>query len=179
MSTHSAIGYQNRKDDIHVIYCHYDGYPSHVGRLLVQHWNSMSKCNQLVYNGAIRSFEQNGDVDRFNDEQGYENYESVQEIIDSGFDYCYLFNEDTGRWVCYGRETVSRKVVECDIPGNEPKQFETVLKEFIDQTYTKFQNYGYAAGYMQTVLQEVTKQLPQEAVNELIAQIAAKSEELK
>lgn len=53
MSTRSQIAYRDSDDVIHSAYCHYDGYPSHVGAILLEHYNSIDKVKELVDKGAI------------------------------------------------------------------------------------------------------------------------------
>lgn len=58
MGTRSAIivkvgkGYKG-------IYCHWDGYPSHVGRILHEHYNTQDKANALVALGDLSSLKEN------------------------------------------------------------------------------------------------------------------------
>ncbi|MCD1124846.1 hypothetical protein LPW36_02145 [Jinshanibacter sp. LJY008] len=37
----------------HSVYCHYDGYPEHVGRILFDHYNTQGKAEGLVSYGDI------------------------------------------------------------------------------------------------------------------------------
>ena len=47
MSTRSFIGFDNGIR-LEGNYCHYDGYPSHVGMILVKHHNSYEAMRELV-----------------------------------------------------------------------------------------------------------------------------------
>ena len=53
MATRSLIVV--RKDDgkWHTIYCHYDGYPSHNGRMLLTYYNDQQKADALVALGDL------------------------------------------------------------------------------------------------------------------------------
>ena len=39
MSTNSAIGYMRNDGTVRTIYCHWDGYLSHVGKILIEHYD--------------------------------------------------------------------------------------------------------------------------------------------
>ena len=55
MSTRSTISIQTPEGDIRSIYCHYDGYFSHVGAILQSHYNTEEKVNALIDLGDISS----------------------------------------------------------------------------------------------------------------------------
>lgn len=114
MSTRSFIGFDNGIR-LEGNYCHYDGYPSHVGKILVQHHNSYKAMQDLVKGSQIRNFDHDGTVCRFGDgDPGVEYANSVVEIMNSGYDYAYLFSN--GEWKCFGRVGTDRTVQEVDIP---------------------------------------------------------------
>lgn len=117
MSTRSFIGYNNGL--INGIYCHYDGYPEHVGKILKQYHNSFEAMEALVDGPHIRNFDNDGTVCRFGvGDGGAETYDSVKEALDQGFDYVYLFN---GEWLCYSKRRIggSLQVELCKIPEME------------------------------------------------------------
>ena len=39
------------------IYCHYDGYPSHVGKILKQYYNTEDKVKELIALGSLSSLD--------------------------------------------------------------------------------------------------------------------------
>ena len=53
MSTNSSITIKNTNGSTRSIYCHWDGYPDHVGKLLNEYYNSSEKVNALIDLGAI------------------------------------------------------------------------------------------------------------------------------
>lgn len=53
MSTHSRIACQHPDGSIKSIYCHYDGYPSHNGKLLIEYWNNHEKAEALMSLGNL------------------------------------------------------------------------------------------------------------------------------
>lgn len=52
MSTRSLIAIKSG-DVFKSIYCHYDGYPSGVGKVLNQHYTDVDKINKLIALGSI------------------------------------------------------------------------------------------------------------------------------
>lgn len=55
MSTRSHIGIRNEDGSLDVIYCHYDGYPSYNGALLLHHYKDPDKIRELIALGDISS----------------------------------------------------------------------------------------------------------------------------
>ncbi len=60
MGTRSAIGVMHG-DKAKVVYCHWDGYLDHNGRILLEHYNS-AKANHLVALGGISSLQENIEI---------------------------------------------------------------------------------------------------------------------
>jgi hypothetical protein len=54
MSTHSGI-FEKTKTGYRGIYCHFDGYLSGVGSILLQYYNTPEKVKQLIDLGSISS----------------------------------------------------------------------------------------------------------------------------
>lgn len=55
MSTNSSIAMVMPDGKIKAIYCHWDGYVSHNGRLLKEHYTSVRKIKRLLSFGAMSS----------------------------------------------------------------------------------------------------------------------------
>jgi hypothetical protein len=55
MSTRSRIGILNDDRSVTSIYCHFDGYPSGVGAILVAHYHDTVKVRELISLGDISS----------------------------------------------------------------------------------------------------------------------------
>ena len=53
MSTRSHIGIWNEDGSLDVIYCHWDGYPSYNGALLLHHYQDPEKIRELIALGDI------------------------------------------------------------------------------------------------------------------------------
>lgn len=104
MSTRAFIGMQQSNGKLIGNYCHYDGYPSHVGKQLVAYYSTAEHAIALIGGPQIRCFVE-GEVERFKDSDiGTETFESVNEVLNSGYDYCYLFSKEEQCWKCFGRD---------------------------------------------------------------------------
>lgn len=55
MATRSFIIIANPKGDYTGIYCHWDGYPSGVGKTLIDHYTKPSKVRELIRLGSLSS----------------------------------------------------------------------------------------------------------------------------
>jgi len=53
MATRSYIGIRNLDASVDYIYCHFDGYPSHNGAILTQHYNTYDKVKKLLELGDL------------------------------------------------------------------------------------------------------------------------------
>jgi hypothetical protein len=59
MATRSRIGIENEDGTVSSVYCHWDGYPSHNGDLLVKHYSDRENVEALISLGAISSLRKN------------------------------------------------------------------------------------------------------------------------
>jgi hypothetical protein len=55
MGTRSLIGIENTDGTVNYVYCHWDGYPSHNGRILLEHYRSSALVRSLLALGDISS----------------------------------------------------------------------------------------------------------------------------
>ena len=53
MATRSTIGLLESDGTVGYIYCHFDGYPEHVGRILVKHYRDLEMVNKLLGLGDL------------------------------------------------------------------------------------------------------------------------------
>lgn len=171
MSTRGLVGHYI-DGGIRGIYVHYDSYPEHVGKILVQHHDSLVKCERLVHNGHIRSLDHDGTVALFH-EGDYEEYSEVQEALENGFDYVYMYDDG---WKCFGRKNGVVKQVE--IPGEEPaaepepeQPLDLAISEFIKRSDAKFSTYAHAAGYLTGMLLRVEDEISGRTREELIREL--------
>ena len=59
MATRSRIGIENEDGTVSSVYCHWDGYPSNNGKILVEHYTDREKVKELIALGAISSLKEN------------------------------------------------------------------------------------------------------------------------
>ena len=62
MGTHALIATKQANGDYKVIYCHYDGDPSHTGKILTDSYSSPDLAQQLIDGGDIQGFSREGIV---------------------------------------------------------------------------------------------------------------------
>jgi hypothetical protein len=55
MATRSAIAIENEDGSVTAIYCHWDGYLSNNGRILLEHYSDRNKVQELIKLGDISS----------------------------------------------------------------------------------------------------------------------------
>ena len=112
MSTRSMIGHLNNNGTITGIYCHFDGYLSHVGRILAEHYTDPAKVDALMALGDIFSIGEEigekhdfracpkGQCNAYGRDRGEYNvdartFDTIREFADD-YEYTYLFVD--GAW---------------------------------------------------------------------------------
>ncbi len=55
MGTRSRIGYELPDHTVVSVYCHYDGYVEHNGRVLVEHYTDRDAVKELIDGGSMSS----------------------------------------------------------------------------------------------------------------------------
>ena len=53
MATRSHIAVKNQEGTVDYIYCHWDGYPQYVGKVLTNHYQDMDRVNALMKLGNL------------------------------------------------------------------------------------------------------------------------------
>lgn len=120
MATRSNIGIVNEDGSVTGIYCHWDGYPENVGKLLLNHYNTTGIVYELMDLGDLSSLNKNLYCDDNNhsfenpapgvcvaygrdrgeknvDFKYFNNISKFEKFADrTGADYQYLFNN--GKW---------------------------------------------------------------------------------
>ena len=119
MATRSHIGVRNLDGTIDYIYCHFDGYPAHNGKILTDHYADMDKVNALMKLGDLSILgSEIGERQDFDDRSTHNrdwclaygrdrnepntsvkngNYNDI--ISDTQVDYVYIFDGDY--WECF------------------------------------------------------------------------------
>ena len=143
MSTRSNIGYINDEGIIRAAYCHFDGYVSHNGRILLEHYTDAAKVKELVELGDMsflapkvhptpgsgHSFDNNeNDVtifygrDRGEDDVDAKNYQTIAHWVNRPhiwIEYFYLFMPEVSTWMVYSIDDKRWKKVTEDLIKQE------------------------------------------------------------
>ena len=94
MSTRSSIAIKTA-DGIKSIYCHWDGYVDHNGRILKEHYQSPAKIAELIALGDLSSLRQEiGEVQNFDKDGGPEPELGLTD------DWCMAYGRDRGETGC-------------------------------------------------------------------------------
>jgi hypothetical protein len=115
MATRSRIGIKTG-DTVRHIYCHFDGYPEHNGKILLNHYTTPEKVNELIDGGNLSVLAENINTDlphswakpvdgvcvyygRDRGETGQQSKKCYPiEYRDSYVDHLYLFDTDNNKW---------------------------------------------------------------------------------
>ena len=112
MGTKSSIGCMLPNGKIAYVECRFDGYLSHVGRMLLKHYNDLDKALELLLDGDIVSLREDLEHTERESSLGYDNLEDCVEcdvkeadwigdyLLKGEGEYKYLF--DKGRWYVVG-----------------------------------------------------------------------------
>jgi hypothetical protein len=123
MATRSHIGKQLPNGQIKYIYCHFDGYPEHNGKILKEHYIDESKVDQLLELGDLsvlgEEIREKQDFDNrssqnpkwclaYGRDRGESDVEARTSLLRQFMDQEYNYVFADGKWKCYmgGREIV-------------------------------------------------------------------------
>ena len=115
MSTRSTISLKT-KDGYRSIYCHFDGFPDHNGNLLLEHYDTQEKVEELIALGSLSSLNKHpkpaeGDKHSYchpakgvtvayardrGERLVIHECKTIVELVDAFEDYNYIFND--GQW---------------------------------------------------------------------------------
>jgi hypothetical protein len=139
MATRSNIGIVNDDGSVTGIYCHWDGYPEHNGKLLLKHYTDSERINGLMSLGSLSILAENlysTDIHTFNnpqegvcvafgrdrgeknaDSKSFTNISEFEKFMDrTTADYQYLFNN--GKWQYRNYDStwneLTARVCKCD-----------------------------------------------------------------
>jgi hypothetical protein len=109
MSTRSTIAVQNENGSVSVVYCHFDGYLSGVGRTLAEHYTDREQVQSLLAWGDISALDQ--DIgrsvfyrrDRGESDTEARTFNTFEEYVAAGqwHEYNYFFSN--GAWYVRSR----------------------------------------------------------------------------
>lgn len=85
MATRSAIAVKNLDGTVTSVYCHSDGYPSHNGALLLNHYNDLEKAQNIVALGGVSFLDENiAPINEFdNPRYGWRSSDKVKHSFDT------------------------------------------------------------------------------------------------
>ena len=110
MATRSFIGKINKDSSITAVYCHFDGYPEHNGKILTENYVTENQVDSLLAGGDMSSLSPALNECAFYKGRGEDQTESrtypTFELFfragrNSWTEYFYVFNYDF--WSCYDR----------------------------------------------------------------------------
>ncbi len=136
MSTRSMIGICDTQGKVRAIYCHYDGYPSYNGRILIEHYNTQDRVEKLIALGNISSLAEKLEPDpkkphnsrnhqkdvvfAYARDDGSDlevsEFDSVRKFLmetseNVWIEWCYLFDTNIGQWyVAHMNFTANSKI---------------------------------------------------------------------
>jgi len=105
MSTRSNIGILNQDGSVEFVYCHFDGYPSHNGKLLLENYKNFDQVSKLIELGDLSQL---GDTrescvayhrDRGEILRKPMLLRTTHEVLGNMEEYLYLFDVANERWV--------------------------------------------------------------------------------
>ena len=100
MATRSTIGILNTDGSVTAVYCHWDGYPEHNGKILIENYTTEEKVRELIGLGSISSLGA-----KIGEQHPFSKFELKQEAPD--FDELmalYAKSETEGWTTFYGRD---------------------------------------------------------------------------
>ncbi len=101
MSTRSNIGVKLKDGSVKMVYCHFDGYPSGVGKVLLDNFKNFDEVEDFIAQGDMSSL--HGKIGEFYTARGDslsppKHYVRVQDAIFAMQEYMYLFDEEEKKW---------------------------------------------------------------------------------
>lgn len=127
MSTRCLIGIQNKDESVELVYCHHDGYPEGVGKILLDHYSTDEDARSIIAGGDLSSLAERlgpaeGEKHSFDNptdgvcvyyhrDRGEKwedvkprKFESLKDAIayfyDSWCEYFYIIRPHYGEWEC-------------------------------------------------------------------------------
>ena len=111
MATRSLIGIKLEDNIVKTIYCHWDGYPAHAGKLLVDNYSTPATITELMELGDLSSLAESPDQCKAYHRDRNESWGLVEPrdvntselgavANDYGVDYVYIYNDEY-EWECH------------------------------------------------------------------------------
>ena len=112
MSTRSMIAIQDADGVCYTVYCHFDGYVSHMGKMLTTYFNDDESVAELINNGELRSIDVSAEdenvivCEHFEEDFEKRNIEYYDTEVDmlnafqnSDREYLYLWDDVAEMWL--------------------------------------------------------------------------------
>ena len=110
MSTRSMIAVQDADGACYAVYCHFDGYVSHMGKMLTTYFNSDEKAADLVNEGELRAIDVSAEnevvLEHFEEDfekREIEYYDTVVDMLNafqnSDREYLYIWDDVIETWL--------------------------------------------------------------------------------
>jgi|TARA_B110000977_G_C10820203_1_gene393870 hypothetical protein len=122
MGTSAMVGIIKEDGKIHASYVHYDGYVSHTGKMLIEHYNTPETAAQVSEGGYLSALERDYEVSRERSVNSdmMVSFDNKHAFVSqhTGFctDYVYLFDGETWEYAeTYGPMTFNKVV---DVSNN-------------------------------------------------------------
>ena len=109
MATRSTIAVRHADNTVSQIYCHWDGYLEHNGKILQSHYNSLELAEALVAGGDMSTLD--GDLSKCEyytqrgDELRIRKFSSIGDYSRNWQDEEYNYLWDLGQWKVIGYAT--------------------------------------------------------------------------
>ena len=101
MSTNSAIGYMRNDGTVRAVYCHWDGYLSHVGKILIENYDLIGVDDLLDFGNICTLHNTIKDTIFFERDRGEDpvkagEFKSEHEMVDGygSAEYFYILKDD-------------------------------------------------------------------------------------
>jgi len=93
MATRCRIGYREKDGTIVSAYSHYDGYPSHTGKILLKRFRSFESVKELCKTGEIAQLTETEETTINSDmwRKSKDSLDYIRAAYDNGCEYAYLF----------------------------------------------------------------------------------------
>ena len=110
MSTRSMIAIQDADGACYAVYCHFDGYVSHMGKMLTNYFNDDESAAELINNGELRAIDVSAEnevvLEHFEEDfekREIEYYDTVVDMLNafqnSDREYLYIWDDDIETWL--------------------------------------------------------------------------------
>ena len=128
MGTRSFIGIQNEDESIRYVYCHWDGYPSHNGKILNEHYTDRKKVDKLLDGGDMSVLNEDiADVEYYNQMKG-QDPDNDAALVDNMVVFLEDIKNSWCEWV-YILNKKNKWMVTSDTDWMDMKPLDEVLSE--------------------------------------------------